>query len=336
MALKIETTRALRTLEQLEELVRAILLAGPDDESRSVEWKGNYPDIVDRDASFAIGRAILGLANRPVAVANASFEGVGYVLVGVEPGSLAGQQVPDSAELVNSLRRFTGHGWPLWDPRTIVVDGNNVLVITVEPPRDGDRIATLKKNYQPTRGALVAEGTIFVRQPGATDRATGVEIEMLQDRLLAGAIIEAEIARAGKRDSKMRTLIADMVHAANQWVDVMEVLVSATSSSEWRQSDWVEWFTTDSGRAMGSSAQAVKRNARKLRLLTSDRVLLAAVSDAESVMRGTSIWDAIHKEGSTLEERAIAFRLLRTVRNAFQIVESTGISILAAEPKREL
>ncbi|MGI5516114.1 hypothetical protein [Streptomyces sp. CA-106131] len=48
------------------------------------------------------------MANRPVSVAAAAFEGVGYVVIGAEPGALNGQLVPDSAELVNALRRYTG------------------------------------------------------------------------------------------------------------------------------------------------------------------------------------------------------------------------------------
>jgi hypothetical protein len=122
-------------------LLRAVYEAAPEDESRAVEWKSGYADLTSSEASFAIARAVLGLANRPVAVAATLFEGVGYVVVGVEPGSLNGQQVPDSAELLNAVHRYTGHGWPYWDGRTLALDGVNVLVVTVEPPHEGDRIA---------------------------------------------------------------------------------------------------------------------------------------------------------------------------------------------------
>ena len=76
----------MRTHEQLVSLADAILVAKAEDESRSIEWKSGYPDVTAAPASFAIARAILGLANRPVDVARADFEGVGYVLIGAERG----------------------------------------------------------------------------------------------------------------------------------------------------------------------------------------------------------------------------------------------------------
>lgn len=148
-ALKIELSSALRPSDQVLSLVRAVYDAAPEDETRAVEWKSGYADLTSQEASFAISRAILGLANRPVAVAAASLEGVGYVLVGVEPGAMNGQPVPDSAELLNAVHRYTGHRWPHWDARTLVLNDVSVLVVVVEPPRKGDRIASLQKAYQP-------------------------------------------------------------------------------------------------------------------------------------------------------------------------------------------
>lgn len=206
MVLSIDTSRALRTPNQVLSLIQAVFEAAPEDESRSIEWKSAYTDLTSTEASFAISRAILGLANRPVAVAAASFEGVGYVLVGVEPGSLEGQQVPDSAELLNAIHRYTGHGWPYWDARTLTFNAVTVLVVTVEPPRDGDRMALLQKSYQPAKGPLVSEGTIFVRRPGATERASRAELEMLQDRLLSGSEAEGTALREATRKSELEKL----------------------------------------------------------------------------------------------------------------------------------
>ncbi|MFK3672331.1 hypothetical protein ACI2IX_19365 [Leifsonia aquatica] len=139
MTFQIDSSRALRTHDQLVELVelvRAIASAAPEDESRAVEWKSSYKDLTAPDALFAIARAILGMANRPVTVAAAAFEGVGHVVVGAEPGRLVNQVAPDSAELLNALRRYTGHGAPLWDARSVLVNEVSVVVVTVEPPRD--------------------------------------------------------------------------------------------------------------------------------------------------------------------------------------------------------
>lgn len=110
--------------------------------------EGGYSDLTSHEASFAISRAILGFANRMPSVAAAQFEGAAYIVVGAEPGSLLGQDVPDSAEVANAIGRYTGQGFPFWDGRTISVDGANVYVVTVEPPRDGDRIALLQKDHQ--------------------------------------------------------------------------------------------------------------------------------------------------------------------------------------------
>ncbi len=328
MALRIDASRALRTQSQLEILIHAVLGASSDDENRAVEWKSGYKNLTDTEPSFAIGRAILGLANRPVTVANTVFEGVGYVLVGVEPGSMNGQVVPDSAELLNAIRRFTGHGWPHWDPRSVVIDGRNVLVITVEPPRDGDRIALLRKAFQPAKGTAVAEGTVFVRQPGATERASRMEIEMLQDRLLAGTATQAEASRADQRDRELRGLIADMVHSAHQWVNTMEILVIATATDKWGQREWISWANSDSGTAMGTHAQTVHQNARKIRLLSHAPQLLEAVSAAEGTLGDSAHWDAIHKGGTSGEERSAAYRQLGKVKRLFDAVEAIGISLL--------
>lgn len=73
VVLTIDTSRALRTPDQVLSLIRVVYEAAPEDESRAIEWKSGYADLTSTEASFAIGRAILGLANRPVAVAAASF-----------------------------------------------------------------------------------------------------------------------------------------------------------------------------------------------------------------------------------------------------------------------
>jgi hypothetical protein len=254
---QIDSSRALRTHDQLVDLVCAVLSASPNDESRAVEWKSGYDKLTDNEASFAISRAILGMANRPVSVAAAAFEGVGYVVVGAEPGMLRGQAVPDSAELVNALRRYTGHSFPLWDPRTVTVDAVDVLVITVEPPRDGDRIALLQKEYQlhGPKARLVPEGTIFVRRPGSSERASRIELEMLQDRLIAGLAGHEATVKAGRND-QIRRLVNAAVSAAHRWANTMEVITMATAGGQGRKFDWVEWMNLDAGKQMASASFA--------------------------------------------------------------------------------
>lgn len=329
MVLTIDTSRALRTPDQVLSLIRAVYEAAPEDESRAIEWKSAYVDLTSTEASFALGRAILGLANRPVAVAAASFEGVGYVLVGVEPGSLNGQQVPDSAELLNAVHRYTGHGWPYWDARTLTLDGVTVLVVTVEPPHEGDRIALLQKSYQPVPGKLVPEGTIFIRQPGATERATRIDVEMLQDRLLSGSIAEGAASRESARKSELREIVADLVQAGNRWADTMEILVISSAGDEWKQRDWFEWVNTDSGREMTKNAQSVDRNIRKLRLNAGEEALILPALDAQARIRGGKAFAVLHSKGGPNEDgRISAYKELNAIKSALAKLELAAIALL--------
>ncbi|MFF1876601.1 hypothetical protein [Leifsonia sp. NPDC058230] len=329
MTLDIDTSRALRTHDQLAQLVRAIVQASPEDESRAVEWKAGYASLVSPEASFALARAILGLANRPVSVSAATFEGVGYVVVGAEPSSLNGQAVPDSAELLNAIRRFTGHGWPLWDARTVSVNSTTVLVVTVEPPRDGDRIATLHRHHQPAKAAMVPEGTIFVRQPGATERASRADIDMLQDRLLAGAN-DGEAARLAERNYQFRALVADAVAAANRWSQGMQVLTIMSANTRWKQSDWMEYVNTDSGRQMATDMETIKDNSRRLRLLTAEPALLVPLQAANEELENVGAFDGIHRDGPTNDDaRAAAYRHINSVARTWAAVERAAIELLA-------
>lgn len=331
MPLQVDTSRALRTYDQLVMLVRAVLNASADDESRAVEWKTGYADLTSPEASFAIARAILGMANRSVTASRAAFEGVGYILIGVEPSALIGQEVPDSAELMNSIHRFTGPGQPLWDPRTVAVDKVNVLVITVEPPRAGDRIALLHKSHQPRKGSQVLEGTVFVRQSGATERASRADMEMLQERLLAGAAAKEEIARTFELHREIRTLIADSVYAAHEWADSMQILAIMTAGARWSERDWMEWVISDSGRAMATNMQTVIRNARQLRLLTNDDAIIQPLRQAQEVLADKTNWDALHGGGQTSPEaRTAAYRHINKVKHAFKIVEDSAIALLSS------
>lgn len=328
MPLRINTSRALRTHDQLATLIRAVMAADKGDESRSIEWKSGYSDLLSIEASFAIARAVLGLANRPVDVAASAFEGVGYVIVGVEPGNLQGQAVPDSAELLNSLRRYTGHGFPLWDQRVVEVDGIEVLVITVEPPRAGDRIAMLQKNYQPAKGPLSTEGTIFVRQPGATERGSRSEIEMLQDRLLAGTNT-AERERLSKRNEQIRDAVVECVAAAHRWARTIEIMVLMTYKRPWQAHDWEEWVETDSGRAMAADQKLLTDSARRLRLLVSDETFLTTLQHAIDCLNAPDRFEALLKKEVTEETRGITLQNVWKTQKAWDEVETAAIAVVA-------
>lgn len=61
-----------------------------------------------------------------------------------------------------------------------------MLLITVEAPRPGDHIFTLRRAGSLDGGAQYDEGTIFVRTGSATIRASSAVIRSLEERLVAG------------------------------------------------------------------------------------------------------------------------------------------------------
>ncbi|WP_434317420.1 AlbA family DNA-binding domain-containing protein [Leifsonia sp. P73] len=328
MTFNLDTSRALRTHAQLVDLIQAVVSAAPEDESRAVEWKSGYSDLGSSEASFALARAILGMANRSVSVSAATFEGVGYVVVGAEPGGIEGQAIPDSAELLHAIRRYTGHGWPLWDPRSVDVEGVSVLVITVEPPRDGDRIALLQKGYQPSRGPLVPEGAIFVRQPGSTERASRADLELLQDRLLA-AVSSQEAAVRADRIERARQLVGGAVSAAHRWADSIQILTIMSAGDRWKSGDWMEYVNTDSGRQMAEDMQTMKDSARQLRLLVSDPELLAPLAVAMQEQSNGEAFSGLHKSPVTGEARSVAYAHINRVKRAWDSVEEAAVRALA-------
>jgi hypothetical protein len=333
----LDTSHPLRSHDELVGLIRAVAAAEPQDENRALEWKSGYFDLLLPEASFALARAVLGLANRPVLEARTQFRGLGYVVVGAEPGKIYGQKVPDSAVLLNAIRRYTGPSRPAWDPRTVSVDGTQVLVIIVEAPSPGDRIALLRKSYQPLKGALVPEGTIFVRHPGATERATREDIEILEERLLDGISTATESAQKEEQRQRQRALIADMVHAANNWADALQTLTIASAGKRWQMSDIADWVNTDSGRSMATNMQIIRANARKLRLETTNPDVITALEATQAAIGIPEILDPIwNGTASTLDARTVIYQHLNRVKRVFLDLEEIGIRVLADQPSNGL
>jgi hypothetical protein len=181
MVIDLDLTRELRGVDGLRSLVHAIVAADPSDEALWVEWKTDI-DLTDKSGCMKVASAILGMANRPVEEAARVCEGFGYLIVGAEPGNLVGVYVPDPADWVTRVEQYLKSDVaPIWIHTTIPVDGLNVLVVTVDPPKHGDPIWTLRKELTPVRS-----GTVFVRKPGKTERATADDMDALQQRLIAG------------------------------------------------------------------------------------------------------------------------------------------------------
>ncbi len=102
--------------------------------------------------------------------------------------------VIDSAKLEQGVRTYLDG--PRWTPHYVQVDGKDVLVFAVEPPRPGDTIHTLLKEYSSDkpaestrdkdRPAANRRGTVFHRGAARTEQAGPAEIEMLVQRRVDG------------------------------------------------------------------------------------------------------------------------------------------------------
>jgi hypothetical protein len=188
MALDIDTRRALRGLPDLRRLVEAVVAAGEHDEAEWIEWKSTL-DLTTKHGQFHVARTVLGMANRLPERAAAVCEGVGYIVVGAEPGSRAGIASVDLADLDASLEHYLGGSeGPRFTPTYVNHGDATVLVVVVEPPSEGDPIFPLRRALDPCES-----GAIFVRKRGRTARADAKDIRALQTRLLASLAPAAEM-----------------------------------------------------------------------------------------------------------------------------------------------
>jgi hypothetical protein len=177
----VDTGVALRGDGGLRPLVEAVVAAGEHDEADWLEWKATL-DLSTKAGAFAVARTVLGLANRPTEQASLTCEGVGYLVVGAEPGRLEGMDSVDLASFGQLVHPYLGGQGLRWSPAYVAVREVKVFVATVEAPRPGDPIYTLRKEA-PAPGAL--SGTVFVRKPGRTLPADAADMDALQARLLA-------------------------------------------------------------------------------------------------------------------------------------------------------
>ncbi len=181
MAIELDVSQPLRGIDGRRDLVRAIVGAHPNDESEWLEWKSDL-DLNTKPGCMHVARAVLGMANRPVEVAARVCGGFGYLAVGVEPTSISGISMPDPSEWIDRVEVYLkGETGPAWEWMIVPVDGKDVLVVTVDPPQDGDPPWPLRKELDSYRS-----GTLFVRKPGKTEPALAEDVDALARRAVAG------------------------------------------------------------------------------------------------------------------------------------------------------
>jgi hypothetical protein len=178
VAITVDTSRALRKPLDLTALVEAVVNAGPADESFWIEWKSDL-DLTMAPGAFNTARTILGFANRMPDTAATVCEGLAYMIIGAQPGKVAGTIVIDGANLEQALIKYLGGDGPVWSPHYVTAQGRDVLVIVVEAPKWGDDIHALRTGFN-----NVLEGTVFVRSQAKTRQANAEEHKLLQQRLL--------------------------------------------------------------------------------------------------------------------------------------------------------
>jgi Putative DNA-binding domain len=165
------------------------------EETDYLEWKSAY-DLSSKPGAAAIARQFIGMANRDFAQAERHAEGSAYVLLGVEPGMVHGVPHWDSADIENWLARYVQPELR-YDAHYVEIDGKEVLVFTVDAPRQGDPIYCLQRMCeveevvkQVSAGQeekrikkTLPKGAIYVRHGGKTEQHTPEDLRRLGARL---------------------------------------------------------------------------------------------------------------------------------------------------------
>ncbi|MFD4628179.1 helix-turn-helix domain-containing protein [Streptomyces sp. NPDC058475] len=176
MPISLDLAKPFRSPLQIRELIRAIHEAGEHDENDWIEWKSTY-DLTQKETKATLSRHIIAMANRMPAKSAAIAGGCGYIIVGVEPGNVTGVSTIDLADLESGMRPYLGHQGPEWIPTYATFEGRDILVISVEPPREGDPIHTLHKDF-----SKYTAGMIFTRRAAQTVQAGPGEVAQLAAR----------------------------------------------------------------------------------------------------------------------------------------------------------
>jgi hypothetical protein len=227
MAFPIDVAHPFRYPSELKRLVDGVRQAGEYDETRWIEWK-SWLDLTDAAGIRHIAKQVLGFSNRDPQIAATWATGYAYIVVGASPGELKGIRPVDPERLTSQILPYVG-GEIGWTPEYVTVEGQDVLVVVVDPPKPGDKIHALRKDLDRYRA-----GTVFIRRPGQVAQAGADELDMLQRRLLArGARISLGVEPARltietkpdfvgflndwmqKERSRLLSLATDPSHASN-------------------------------------------------------------------------------------------------------------------------
>lgn len=177
-------------------LVDHALTLGDLAEVDYLELKGALPferRPAKKRSAYTIGRAILGMANRPTHVAARHLGGNGVVLVGVGAEGVDPVERVDPAVLFDAINPYVGQDGLVWDVVYVDHADGLVMAVVVAPPSPGMPLFTWQKEYSDD-GDTLRDGDILVRVLGKTQRATSQDIRALQQRLTASTDTAADIS----------------------------------------------------------------------------------------------------------------------------------------------
>ena len=219
MPLNFDTERLPGDANTLLDLVCAIVESSDEHGERSwIEWKSSL-DLGSGEGWFKLAKEILAMANRDVERARDYCHGWGYIVVGASEEELHGIASPTStSKIEQALAPYLGTGRraPRWEPQLLDVDGHQILVVGVEPPREGDPIYTLGKGF-----GNFLPGSVFARGIETAGCATPDQMMMLQHRLVS----------RGARDVVMERIA--LVCSSQGWEVEFESAIPADRAFAW-------------------------------------------------------------------------------------------------------
>lgn len=185
-----DTTALPFTLAEWTAFLTAVDGAAPEDESDWIEFKANL-DLNNKIERPVLAKAIVAFANREVSRASKHLGGRAVITVGLEPGKVVDVRI-DPADLTNWLDPYLGDPSPRWTPHYVGHKGQQVLVVIVDAPKQGDPIYCIAKAGGDQNDAVRA-GEIYVRHFGKSEPQTPADLQMLTARMRPQPGIPLEI-----------------------------------------------------------------------------------------------------------------------------------------------
>jgi len=221
------------------------------------------------------------MANRRPSTAAQRAGGYGYILVGVEPGTVQGVLPVDFEKLVGQVKAHVSDG-VRWSPEYVPVDGVQVLVVIVDPPHPGDRIHHLRKQLDNHQA-----GTIFVRHAGRTDPATPADLEMLEGRLLDRT---PSLQMTATPIPASIEATPDILTATQQWVDQRRPgLLAARHQSTQRTPGISDFMYASAVNSLGALGPTIKPDKR-----TEEQYVAQVdeyLDEAKDALTQRALWD---------------------------------------------